>query len=148
VGGESSTLRALHGVLIGFALAVISAALVFGEFAVALAEYHLQRSVSLAAPTQTLSPSSPSETPSPTSTAPPTQLPTANIPPAPTETPATSPEVCLPPADWTLIIISEGQTLETLAATYQVTEETLLEGNCRSQRELLPNTIFYVPPSP
>jgi LysM repeat protein len=92
-----------------------------------------------------------------TNTAAPTAYPTETpLPVSPTDTiephtPTTeSPSVlaqCDPPADWEVLFIEFGQTLEEIAADHQTTVEILIDGNCLSSTELLPGYIIFVPPA-
>lgn len=92
-----------------------------------------------------------------TNTASPTLFPTkTHTRPAPTATKESTPtspadpatlSKCDPPVDWEVFIIEYDQTLEDIAAEFQTTTENLIQGNCLSSTELLPEYIIYVPPS-
>jgi len=82
-----------------------------------------------AAPTTT-----PSATGTPTSTPSLTRTPTGTT--------------CPIPDGWLLIIVQPGETLEVLAARYQITLQELAVGNCLTDMNLIPSTSIYVPPEP
>lgn len=55
---------------------------------------------------------------------------------------------CPPPTGWILIYVQPGDTLESLAARYGTTRDTLRGGNCLISDSLLPGTRIYVPNQP
>jgi LysM repeat protein len=73
-----------------------------------------------------------------------TTFPTAQPPPAVTNTPAT----CDYPVDWQPAVVGQSDTLASLAARYATTTEMLLEGNCLSDPGLQTGQTLYVPPLP
>jgi LysM repeat protein len=69
---------------------------------------------------------------------------TPSLVPSPTEElPA-----CPVPAGWAAITINPGDTLESLAANYAVSVETLRENNCLLIDSLIPGTFLYAPALP
>ena len=65
-----------------------------------------------------------------------------------TTTPTTATETdasCQPPAGWQAYVVQTDETLATLAETYGVTPEELVEGNCLTSTALLPGQNIYVP---
>jgi len=52
---------------------------------------------------------------------------------------------CHFPPNWMMITINQGDTLESLAQTYQTSPEALIEANCLIVNTLLPDSILYVP---
>ena len=73
----------------------------------------------------------------------PTPMPTPSftpIPPSPTPPPS-----CLPPDGWLPITVQLGDTLQSLARTYNVTEAVLAQANCLVTNSLIAGMILYVP---
>ena len=66
------------------------------------------------------------------------------LPPTPTATPTP----CGVPDSWTSYTIQIGDTLEKLAARYEISSNTLKEANCLIDNILIPNTRIYIPPIP
>jgi LysM repeat protein len=82
-------------------------------------------------------PGEPTYTPSPT--------------PLPTQTPAPTrekTESCPQPSGWTSIMVQPGDTLDSLARTYDATAGELAAANCLVSNNLIPGSIFYVPGPP
>ena len=79
----------------------------------------------------------------------PTYTPThTSLPSLPSRTPTTADLACLPPAGWSEILLQPGDTLESLARTYNTSLETLKVANCLVGTSLIPGTIFFVPGAP
>ena len=88
------------------------------------------------------SPIAPSQTPMPGT---PTAIPLTDTP-LPSETPTvTSTSYCTPPTGWSTIVVQPGDTLESLAQTYNTTVKKLKLANCLLTNDLIPGTLFYVP---
>lgn len=81
---------------------------------------------------QTPKPGEPSLTPSPTA-----------LPPTPTTIATTA--SCQFPFEWIAIMVNQGDTLDSLAVTYQTTPETLMEANCLLIETLRPGSQLFVP---
>lgn len=145
-------MKGARQVVIGILASVLSAAILFGSFGLALTESNLkvalQPSLTMSAlasatprPSSTLRPSSTAVPP--TSTATPTLTLTSTSPTG-TATPTT---VCNPPADWIAITVEAGQTLESIAQAYNITPQALAQGNCLSSMEVTPGMVLFVPTS-
>jgi LysM repeat protein len=66
-----------------------------------------------------------------------------------TPTPPTESSIqCGLPLGWTLYTVQPGDTLESLAQSYNATIEVLIHANCLATQELIPGTRFYVPGPP
>ena len=135
-------------VLTGIFGALISIIIIAGSFAVAMTEVRspvAQNLTSTLTPTSipthiilvTQRPGEPTYTPSPTFTLPP-----------PSFTPTSAVASCQPPSGWSAITLQPGDTLESLARTYNTTPEALKQANCLVGNSLVPGTIFYVPGAP
>lgn len=132
-------------VLTGTLAALTSIIIIAGSFAVATTE---SRSTTAQAemftptltsfPTHiilvTQRPGEPTYTPSPTS--------------LPSLTATTADSACLSPEGWFEILLQPGDTLESLARTYNTSAETLKKANCLVGTSLIPGTILYVPGAP
>jgi LCP family protein required for cell wall assembly len=91
----------------------------------------------------------------PTLTSPPTALPTIQATPAvevaPTQTiPAASPTPvtpppCVPPDDWGVHVVQEGNTLDSLAQRYGTDVDTLMRVNCLNTFTIFGGQRLYVP---
>jgi hypothetical protein len=55
---------------------------------------------------------------------------------------------CQPPTGWSPIAVQAGDTLESLALTYNATVEALIQANCLASDNLIPGTIMYIPGIP
>jgi LysM repeat protein len=73
----------------------------------------------------------------------PTPMPTPSFTPTPPS--PTPPPSCLPPDGWSPITVQLGDTLQSLARTYNVTEALLVQANCLFSDTLVAGTIIYVP---
>jgi LysM repeat protein len=128
--------QALWGVL----AAIISSLIVFGGLALSLAESGVSvASVFTDTPfvietIATQKPGEPTFTPSPT------------LPPTPTPTEPVFEKQCDYPPDWIVVIVDLGDTLESVAAQYNVSVEDLRKGNCWDYGNLLRGMKLHVPP--
>ncbi len=132
----------------GLLAALLSLSIISGSFAISFAESKTEvfqdspASPTLpasATPTEIINTPAPGE---PTLTPSNTPLPvTATL--IPTELSPTP--ACNYPEDWIAVIITPGDTLESLAETFQSTVAELETGNCLLIDTLMPGTIFYVP---
>ena len=57
-------------------------------------------------------------------------------------------DACTYPLDWQEAIVAVGDTLDSLAARYGSTSETLAQGNCLAETTLEPGQTIRVPPLP
>ncbi len=132
-------LRDPKPLLAGLLTALLCFLFILGGFSLSLAEG--ARSLVLPSPyvTSTLTqPSFPS----------PAQMP-ATQPPSPSPSPVVpSPASCPPPAGWVPLVIQSGQTLESLAQTYHISVQALMQANCLLSRSLVPGAVLYLPPAP
>lgn len=133
-------------VLTGILAAFISIAIIGGSYAVATSEGRPSLSINMSLtptltsfPTHiimvTQRPGEPTFTPSPTP-----------LPPSPTPTQYTA--SCSPPAGWSVIVLQPGDSLDSLADSYNTSKNTLKNANCLVGNSLVPGTIFYVPGTP
>ena len=128
-------------------VALISIGLMVGALSISLVEFAPQatptatNSVFLSpAPltaTQTIAP-----TPTPTLGL---ESPTPSITPTSTNT-ALPPVSCIPPTGWEQIIVQAGETLDSIAARYNVSKDELRSANCLLTDNLVAGSILYVPP--
>ena len=132
-------------VLTGTLAALTSIIIIAGSFAVATTEGRSSTAqIVMASPTLTSFPThiilvtqrpgEPTYTPSPT--------------PLPSLTFTTAPLACQPPAEWSQIVLQPGDTLESLAQSYNSTPATLKLANCLVGNSLVPGTNLYVPGPP
>jgi LysM repeat protein len=56
-----------------------------------------------------------------------------------------SASTCLPPAGWVSLTINPGQTLESLALTYNTSVESLVQANCLVSADVPAGSIVYIP---
>lgn len=122
----------------GLVLALFSIVIVLGGISLALAEGY-----------------APPLPPTPTDTLPAPAVAPTNTPN--TETPAPTPTAtatatlvssvnCPPPPGWMVIIVQQGDTLETLAARHHTTVQALMSGNCMAvSNMILPGYFISVP---
>ena len=76
-------------------------------------------------------------------------LPSATIAASPTSTLThLPPTACPPPIGWVAYIIQTGNTLDGLAAYFNVSKAQLQAANCLVGEGLIPNTRIYVPAQP
>ena len=151
-------MESLRQIGAGILLGVVSAIIVLGAFALAMAEGGLVPAVAPASPTTnssvpiiitifptlTLPISATSQgaalagtdTPGPTFTA------TATLTPPPTLI------ICPPPAGWIPIIVQPYDTLTSLSQVYRTSVELLRTKNCLLNDQLVAGSILYVPPLP
>ncbi|GAB4491118.1 MAG: hypothetical protein OHK0031_14360 [Anaerolineales bacterium] len=128
----------------GFLLGALSIALVLGAFAIALAEGGL---VSLPAASPTASPVFPTLLPTlpllltQAGAASPLPLPAS---PSPTLVPP--PTACPPPPGWQAVLVQPYDTIDSLAALYQVPAAQLLQANCLVSNQIIAGSYIYVPP--
>lgn len=124
--------------------ALISILIVLGSLAISFAEGQLfspARETSPASPTTLLQ----TQTPPPkTITA--TVDRQASLPsPTPEPSPTSQPTTCPIPDGWIPINVQPGDTLQSLAETYQTTPERLRRANCLLSDQILPGSTLYVP---
>jgi LysM repeat protein len=131
-------------VITGLLAALVSILIIGGGLVISFSEDAKEiAQLSSPTPTDTLT-SSPTviiETPrpgEPTLTPSPTPL-----PPSPTTT--STPFQCQYPEGWIVITVNQGDTLESLALTYNTTPEALMAGNCLLIKALSPGAQLYVP---
>lgn len=133
-------------ILTGIVAALISMVILGGSLALATIEGSstVARNVSdtptlTSYPTQiilvTQRPGEPTYTPSPT----------ASPSPTPTVVPPTS---CPPPSGWSPFTVQPGDTLESIALTYNTTTKAIKQANCLVGNNLVAGTIIYVPGAP
>jgi LysM repeat protein len=135
----------------GLLLGLISLAVVVGGISLALAEGYVPQPALFLA----------SDTPGPDNLLPTSEIALTSfdflLSPYPSDTPfatreltATStpipPTNCPPPTGWVLIAVGQGETLEVIAARYQISVEALKQANCLVTTSLLPGYGLYVPP--
>jgi LysM repeat protein len=58
-----------------------------------------------------------------------------------------APIVCQPPTGWIAITVQINDTLDSLATRYREDRNILKNGNCLVSDNLIPGTLFYVPPA-
>ena len=100
--------------------------------------------------TRTPTPIPATQTPTPEPTLEPTNEPT--LPPVPATvtvkptlpTPVTPP-ACIPPDDWGLYIVRQGNTLNSVARRYGTSVEVLMHVNCLNTQTVFVNQRLYVP---
>ncbi|HEY3311425.1 MAG TPA: LysM peptidoglycan-binding domain-containing protein [Anaerolineales bacterium] len=134
----------------GILIAVISIAIILGGYSLATTEGRL--AYQAPANTEIQNGGSPVETqtsmpvtltPAVTSTD--TALPTATS--FPTNTPSQNVAYCPPPAGWIAIIVKPLDTLASIANTYQMTQEEIVQGNCLSEYKVEAGNLLYVQPA-
>ncbi len=131
--------EALGAVLLG----TLSLMIVIGGIALTLAEANLlpvAPAVTQPTPTVTASPASALEIT-------PAQSSSATLPPSPTFAPTTT--NCPSPVGWQPLFVQPGDTLDSLALTYNVSPDLLAQQNCLIRTASLPpGAVVYVPPAP
>jgi LysM repeat protein len=55
--------------------------------------------------------------------------------------------MCIPPNDWQLYTVQEGDTLQGLALRYGIPVYLLIQANCLTSQAVLPGQVVWVPPS-
>ncbi len=138
--------QGLHGIII-VSLTLIA---VIGSALTAVAESNQALPTPLVAPTQLPSPTSPPQT-NPLPTDPPNNDPTptaTSIPPSPTitEIPLSQGQICTPPEGWLLYSVKPGDTLESLSAAANTSQQEITEGNCLSTDSLPAGSLIFLPP--
>ncbi|HBY08615.1 MAG TPA: hypothetical protein DEH22_12835, partial [Chloroflexi bacterium] len=68
--------------------------------------------------------------------------------PVPSSTPTEALAACPPPAGWMAITVQAGDTLESLAQTYNTTTQVLRQANCLPSNTIYPGMRLYVPGTP
>ena len=134
-------------VLTGALAALTSIIIIAGSFAVATTESRTTTAqIEMSTPTLTSFPTHiilvtqrPGE---------PTYTPSPSPFPSLTPTTTTADLACLPLAGWSEILLQPGDTLESLAQTYDTSPKTLKNANCLVGTSLIPGTIFFVPGAP
>jgi LCP family protein required for cell wall assembly len=83
--------------------------------------------------------------PSPSATL--TLQPTATLTPtkAPPEVPGVTPPACVPPDDWGIYVVQEGNTLYSIGQRFGVDVDTLMHVNCLNTYTIFINQRLYVP---
>lgn len=129
-------------VTLGILAVLLSIAIVFGSLMMGFVEGGLRMPVSAG---ETLLPSvSVTSTPSPMPGTP-TAIPVSDTP-LPSVSPSITPTpFCTPPDGWMAITIQPGDTLTSLAQTYNTSVKKLKAANCLMTDDLIPGTLFYVP---
>lgn len=125
-------------------VALASIGLIFGALSISLVEF-----IPEATPTPTFAlPASPVPVTA-TSTFPPTTTQDPNIATLPFTVTNTLPSSsCQPPAGWIPYTIQLNDTLDSLATKYRTDKNTLRTSNCLLSDNLIPATLFFVPPAP
>ncbi len=122
----------------GLIAALLSIFLVFGSLLASFAENGT--AVGLKQPElQTATPTVPTRTPGGPSLTP-SDLPTENR--SPTISPTAS---CNYPSNWVAVLVSPGDTLESLAKDYDTTINEIIEANCLVIETITAGTVLYVP---
>lgn len=153
-------------VLLGFLAAFLAFAIIMGSFTLALTE-GIRSVAQLPHNSPTVIPPSPTFQPSATPTASPTLPPlepgaptyTPSFTPTITHTPSPSPSpsptlsptnaaACPIPVGWYSIIVQPGDTLESLATSYNSTPQALSQANCLVTSSLMTGARLYVPGAP
>ncbi|MBN1135588.1 MAG: LCP family protein [Anaerolineae bacterium] len=95
---------------------------------------------------EALAPAQAAASPTPTPPATPSPLPVPSEPPTPTLTPtAATPPPCVPPDDWTIHVVEEGNTLYSLGRRYGTDVNTLKLVNCLNTDTIFIGQRLYVP---
>jgi LysM repeat protein len=131
-------------VLIGYLAAILSLLIIGGGFMLSFVEQKPEIS-SADIQKSTLSPSNTSILPVHTlSPEEPTMKP-SEITVALTQTSTETSPACDIPSDWIEIIAGEGDTIDSIAYSFQISADTLLEINCHLSMDMSPGEIVYVP---
>lgn len=138
-------MRGARGFGNALAAAILSIGLTFGALSISLVGF-----IPEAAPASTATPIFSPIPVTATNTSPPTST---AMPSAETATPAATNTVipsanCPPPPGWTTIIVQAGDTLDSLAAKYGVTAESLKSANCLVSEYLIAGTSLNAPNQP
>lgn len=145
-------MREFRQVFLGILAALISAGIILGSLSITLVEGRLYNAINatptlyvvlVTQPIPTILPSRPGAQ----STASiavalntPLSLTGTPVPSIPSPTPR-----CTKPEGWSIILVSLGDTLASLAEAFNTTEEVLVEANCMDVASLYPGTELYVP---
>lgn len=125
----------------GFLAALVSIMIIGGGLAISFAERKPEISQAIPSffsPTTTSSTTVTIATPVPGE---PTPTP---VPTTPTQIPSPT-SFCNFPPGWLAVIVTQGDTLESLAETYQTSPEKLMEANCLFTSSISPGALLYVP---
>ena len=126
----------------GLLTAFFSTVLLGGSLVLAISEGQVATASKISAtPTLSATPLPTTLPGEPTYTASVTSLPTSTLTPIP-------PTVCPAPDGWQEITLNEGDSLDSLAATYQVSANELSDANCLLTSSLPTGASFFVPPLP
>ncbi|RME07271.1 MAG: LysM peptidoglycan-binding domain-containing protein [Anaerolineae bacterium] len=90
-------------------------------------------------------------TPPPLPTVPPgqpTYTPSSTPSRTPSPTTAAQPTACPVPENWQPYTVQNGDTLPSLAARHNVSQEQIISANCLLSETLLPGSSLYLPPLP
>lgn len=127
-------------VTLGILAVLVSIVIVLGSLMMTFVESGMRNAIPLSdTPGASFTPS---QTPMPGT---PTAVPVTGTP-VPSETASvTATFYCTPPAGWEVYVIQPGDTLASLAETYDTTVKKLKAANCLLTNDLIPDTEFYVP---
>ena len=128
----------------GLLAALASMIIVGGSFAISFAEKKPEISQAIKATFRATGSSTPTEvvlTPLPGE---PTLTNSPTVSATTQETISSTPS-CSFPSDWMVITVNQGDTLESLAQTYQTSPEALIEANCLIIEKLSPGSQLFVP---
>jgi LysM repeat protein len=150
-------MKNLRQIFLGIIIALASTGLILGGFSLSMTEGAIGSNPATAqtqtpTTTSTFPPSVPavdSATPSPTATLIPT-LPFISTE-TPTWTPSLSPSPttnCPPPVGWLPYVVQTGDTLDKIASRYRTSAAMLQQANCLLTATVTPGMLIYVPPIP
>ncbi len=129
-------MRSLQQLISGLLVALASLGIIVGGLSLSLAEGKL-----FGTTTPTFTSSATPYTPIAGYTLPPPPpSETATLPPPPTNCPI--------PTGWIPVVVQPGDSMSSLARTYQTSPEALVQANCLMTTSLFPGVILYVPPIP
>lgn len=139
--------QGLHGIII-VSLTFIA---IIGSALTAVAESNQALPTPLVTPTTSPLPTSPPQT-NPLPTDPPNNKPTpspTSPPPSPTitEIPLSQKQICTPPEGWQLYNVKPGDTLKSLSAATNTSQQEIKEGNCLSIDNLPVGSLIFLPPT-
>lgn len=145
-------MREIQQVFWGLLAAIVSAGIVLGSLSITLVEGGMNTLFNatptllvmlITQPIPTMQPSSPQTETTPTSTL--IQNTSLSFTEAANMVALSPTPRCLPPEGWTIIIVSMGDTLSSIAEAFNTTEERLAEANCLDVDTLIPGTNLFVP---